>query len=45
MKCGLTNTKYNLMPFQDTVEDPVTMICSNAVKKEKNPSIEDCFQN
>ena len=33
MKCGLTNTEYNLMPFQDTVEDPVTMIRLNPVKE------------
>ena len=33
MKCGLTNTEYNFMTFQDTVEDPVTMICLNPVRE------------
>jgi hypothetical protein len=31
MKCGLTNPKYNLMPFQDTVENTVPMIHLNPV--------------
>ncbi len=33
MKCGLTNTEYNLMPFQDAVKDTLTMICLNPVKE------------
>ena len=33
MKWGLTNTEYNLMPFQDAVKDLVTMICLNPVKE------------
>jgi hypothetical protein len=33
LKCGLKNTEYDLMPFQDMVEYPVTIICLDPVKE------------
>jgi hypothetical protein len=45
MKCGLTNTEYNLMQFQDTVKDPVTMICLNPVKEGKETVKRGLFPN